>query len=157
MKNIILLVSILSFQFMIAQSKEISDNYDKIGKFEKGVAIVHKNGLVGLINSDGKEIVKPVYEKISGFGSDNLSYTYKNGLVGLINSDGKVIIDNLYDHIGHFKDGFATIRKNGLTGIVDKNGHIVVEIKYDKLKVESGGVFKATNSDGSEVLLKKSQ
>lgn len=157
MKNIILLFSILFSQFIIAQSKEISGNYDKIGKFEKGVAIVHKNGLVGLINADGKEIIKPEYEKISGFGNDNLSYTYKNGLVGLINLDGKVIIENLYDYIGHFKDGFATIRKNGLTGIVDKTGKIVVDIKYDKLKVEAGGVFKATNPDGTEVLVKKNQ
>ena len=157
MKNIILLFSILSCHFIIAQSKEISGKYDKIGRFDKGVAIVHKNGLVGLINSDGKEIIKPEYEKISGFGKDAISYTYKKGLVGLINRDGKVIIDNLYDYIGHFKDGFAIIRKNGLTGIVDKTGNIVVEIKYDKLKVEAGGIFKATNPDGTEVLVKKNQ
>lgn len=157
MKNIILLLSILFCQFMIAQSKEISGKYDKIGKFEKGVAIVHKNGMVGLINSDGKEIVKPEYEKISGFGNDGIAYSYKKGLVGLINRDGKVIIDNLYDYIGHFKDRFATVKKNGLTGIVDKNGNIVVEIKYDKLKVEAGGIFKATNPDGTEVLVKKNQ
>lgn len=157
MKNIILLFSVLSFQFMIAQSKEISGNYDKIGRFEKGVAIVHKNGLVGLINTEGKEIIKPEYDKIAGFGKDGISYTYKKGLVGLINIEGKVIIDNLYDYIGHFKDGFAIIRKKGLTGIVDKNGIIVVDIKYDKLKVEAGGVFKATNPDGTEVLVKKNQ
>jgi hypothetical protein len=155
MKTLILIVSILSFQFVYAQSAEISGNYDKIGKFENGVAIVHKNGLVGTINSDGKEIIKPEYERLSGFSKDGFSYSYKNGLVGLISKDGKVIVDNQYEYIGHFKDGFATIRKDGLTGIVDKSGKIVVDIKYNKLKCEAGGVFKATNADGTEVLVKK--
>jgi len=141
----------------MAQSSEISGNYDKIGKFERGVAIVHKNGLVGVINAQGQEVIKPEYEKISAFGADGVAYTHKNGMVGLITKEGKVIIDNQYEYIGHFKDGFATIRKNGLTGIVDRSGKIVVDIKYDKLKCEAGGVFKATNADGTEVLVKQNQ
>jgi hypothetical protein len=157
MRTLILLVSILSFQLAFAQSAEISGNYDKIGKFDKGIAIVHKNGLVGAINSEGKEIIKPEYERLSNFGADGVSYSYKKGMVGLISKEGKVIVDNKYDYIGHFKDGFATIRKNGLTGIVDRTGKIVVDIKYDKLKCEAGGVFKATNADGSEVLVKRNQ
>jgi hypothetical protein len=157
MKTLVLLFGMLSFQLITAQSAEISGNYDKIGKFDKGIAIVHKSGLVGAINSEGKEVIKPEYERISNFGSDGLAYTHKNGMTGLISKQGKVIIDNQYEYIGRFKDGFATIRKNGLTGIVDKSGKIVVDIKYDKLKCEAGGVFKATNADGSEVLVKKNQ
>ena len=157
MKTLILIFSFLSFQFAVAQSTEISGNYDKIGKFDKGIAFVHKGGLVGAINSQGNEVIKPEYERLSGFGKDGLSYSYKKGMVGLITKEGKVIVDNQYEYIGHFKDGYATIRKNNLTGIVDKTGKIVVDIKYDKLKCEAGGVFKATNADGTEVLVKKNQ
>lgn len=157
MKTVVLIIAILCSQLIIAQSTEVSGKYDKIGKFKNGVAIVHKGGMVGAINSEGKEIIKPEYERLSGFGADGLSYSYKNGMVGLVNKSGKVIIDNQYEYIGHFKDGYATIRKNGLIGIVDKNGSIVVDIKYDKLKCEAGGVFKATNADGTEVLVKKNQ
>lgn len=155
MKNIFLILAVLIYQALSAQSTEVSGKYDKIGKFNKGIALVHKNGLVGVINVEGKEIIKPEYERISGFGDDGISYTYKNGLVGLISKEGQVIINNEYDYIGHFKDGYATIRKNGLTGIVDKNGKIVVDIKYERLTCEPGGVFKATNPDGTEVLVKK--
>lgn len=157
MKTLVLLFGILSLQFAFAQSTEISGNYDKIGKFDKGIAIVHKGGLVGAINTQGKEVIKPEYERLSGFGADGLSYSYKNGMVGLITKEGKVIVDNQYEYIGHFKDGYATIRKNGLTGVIDKTGKVVVDIKYDKLKCEAGGVFKATNADGTEVLVKKNQ
>ena len=155
MKKIFSILTILICQLLAAQSTEVSGKYDKIGKFIKGIAIVHKNGLVGAINNEGKEIIKPEYERISGFGDDGISYTYKTGLVGLINKEGKVIINNEYDYIGHFKDGYATIRKKGLTGIVDKSGKIVVDIKYERLSCEPGGVFKATNPDGTEVLVKK--
>lgn len=154
MRTIVSIVAILFSQLIIAQSTETSNKYDKIGKFVKGIAIVHKNGLVGAISSDGKEIIKPEYDRISGFGDDGIAYTSKHGMVGLINKEGQVIINNEYDYIGHFKDGYATIRKKGLTGIVDKSGKIVVDIKYERLTCEPGGVFKATNPDGTQVLVK---
>ena len=133
MKTIFLILSVLSFHFVRAQSTEISNSYDKIGKFVNGVAFVHKNGLVGLINIQGKEIIKPEYEKIDYFGKDNVTYTWKNGLVGLIDIDGKVIIDNIYEQIGHFKGNQAIVKKNGLSGVVDKTGKIIVDVKYNKL------------------------
>jgi hypothetical protein len=154
-KIVFILVCISTLNFAHAQSTEISSNYDKIGKFNRGVAIVYKGGLVGAINTSGKEVIKPEYDKITAFGADGLAYCYKRDRVGLISRDGKLIIPNEYDYIGHFKDGYATIRKDKLTGIVDRNGNIVVEIKYDKLKIEQGGIFKAVNPDGSEVLVKK--
>jgi hypothetical protein len=155
MKNLCFILAVLVCQALSAQSTEVSGKYDKIGKFVKGIALVHKNGLVGAISSDGKEIIKPEYDRISGFGDDGIAYTNKNGMVGLINKEGHVILNNEYDYIGHFKDGYATIRKKGLTGIVDKSGKIVVDIKYERLTCEPGGVFKATNPDGTEVLVKK--
>ena len=157
MKTVVLIAAILFSQLISAQSKEISGNYDKIGKFVNGIAIVHKNGLVGAITADGNVLIKPEYDRISGFGGDSIAYTNKNGKVGLINKKGEVVIANEYDYIGHFKDGYATIRQKGRTGIVNERGKIVVDIKYERLSCEAGGVFKATNPDGTEVLVKKKE
>lgn len=153
MKTFFLIVAVLSFQLVTAQSTEISGSYDKIGKFVNGVAFVHKNGLVGLINTQGKEVIKPEYEKIDYFGKDNVAYTWKNGLVGLIDINGKVIIDNIYEQIGHFKGNQAIVKKDGLSGVVDKSGKILVDVKYNKLSCEANGVIKAVNPDGTEVLV----
>ncbi|MCD6019373.1 MAG: hypothetical protein K0S53_2494 [Bacteroidetes bacterium] len=154
MKTIILVFTLLSFEVVMAQSSEISGKYDKIGKFEKGVAIVRKNDMVGVINSDGKEVIKPEYDKISAFGNDGIAYTYKKDLVGLINREGRVIADNQYDYIGHFKSGNAIIKKNGLSGVINKEGKIIVDMKYEKLSCEEGGVIRATNADGTMTLIK---
>jgi hypothetical protein len=154
MKTIILVCALLSFEVVMSQSTEISGKYDKIGKFEKGVAIVRKNNMVGVINTEGKEVVKPEYDKISAFGKDGIAYTHKKDQVGLINTEGRVIADNQYDYIGHFKSGNAIIKKNGLSGVISKEGKIIVEMKYDKLSVEEGGVIRATNADGTMTLIK---
>lgn len=157
MKHLVILFFVLTSSVVFAQEVEISGNYDKIGKFEKGVAIVQKNGLVGLINSDGKEIVKPQYDKITGFGHDGIAYTHKNGMAGMINREGHVIVDNIYDRIGHFKNGNAVVVKNKLSGVISIKGKIVVEIKYDKISLEDGGLVRATKTDGTVVLLKTNQ
>ncbi|MBC7695063.1 MAG: WG repeat-containing protein [Burkholderiales bacterium] len=154
MKTIILLFSILSFGTLMAQSVEISGKYDKIGKFEKGVAIVRQKDKVGVINSEGKEIIKPEYDKITAFGNDGIAYSHKKNLVGLINREGRVIADNQYDYIGHFKGGNAIVKKNGLSGVINKEGKIIVDMKYDKLSCEEGGVIRATNADGTMTLIK---
>ncbi|MBK7559632.1 MAG: WG repeat-containing protein [Chitinophagaceae bacterium] len=59
-KIIFLFITLFTLQGF---AQEVSKEYDKIGKFYHGVAIVWKNGLCGVIKSSGKEIVKPEYEK----------------------------------------------------------------------------------------------
>jgi len=154
MKTIIFALFLLTSCLAFSQATEVSAKYDKIGKFENGVAIVQKNGLVGVIDMQGKEVVKVEYDRISNFGKDKIAITRKNDLVGLVNTDGKVIVDNMYDFIGHFKDGHAVVKKNGLCGVIDKKGKVVVEIKYKKIAIEEGGMVRATNADESVVLLK---
>ena len=41
-----------------------------------------------------------------------------------------------------------------MTGIINKDGKLIVEVKYDKLTCEEGGVIKATNIDGTQVIIK---
>ncbi len=154
MKKICLLLIVLTTRFAFAQSAEISNKYDKIGKFSQGMAVVHKGGLSGVINMEGKEIVKPEYDHISDFMKDGVAFTRKKDLVGIIDNTGKVIVDNQYDYISHFHGNNAVIRKGGLCGVVNKQGKVVVDMKYEKLKVENNGVIKAINPDKTEVLIK---
>lgn len=154
MKRIILITAVLFSRLLVAQNNEISNKYDKIGNFVKGVAFVHKDGLVGMINTEGKELVKPEYERIDNFGKDSITYTWKKDLVGLIDIHGKVLVDNIYEHIGHFKANQAIVRKGNLCGVIDRTGKIVIEMKYDKLVCEENGIVKAVNPDGTEVLLR---
>jgi len=144
----IILVS-LSFSLF---AQEVTEQYDKIEKFNQGVAICWKNGKCGLVTQDGKEIIKPQFERISGFGRDGMAYTTKKGLIGLITMTGKVICDNIYGDIGHFNGFYAITRKNWLAGMINKQGKVLIENKYETIRVEKGGVIRAVIS-GKEVIL----
>ncbi|MBX2903935.1 MAG: WG repeat-containing protein [Chitinophagales bacterium] len=146
------LFSIILTVLTISAIAQVTHEYDKIGKFNQGVALAWKNGKVGLVSQDGKEIIKPQYEAISGFGRDGLAYTTKKGLKGLINMTGKVIVDNIYGDIGAFHGFWAITRKNGLAGMINKQGAVLVENKYETIKVEKGGIIRAIK-EGKEVIL----
>lgn len=148
-KILFILITLLTLQ---ASAQETSKQYDRIGKFYRGVALVWKNGLVGMIKQNGNEIVKPEYEKIGSFGNDALALTTKGGKIGLINIEGKVIAANIYDYIGAFHGAYALTKKDGLSGMINKQGKVVVENKYEKLKVGRYGDVRAI-VNGQEVLL----
>ncbi|MBL0047215.1 MAG: WG repeat-containing protein [Bacteroidetes bacterium] len=156
MKRIIFLLLSLFSLHIGAQQTEVSGKYDNIGKFYNGIAFVRLNGKVGAINSNGKEVIKPEWDKLSGFGSDGIGFAHKDGLVGLITKDGKLILKPIYERISNFKYGRATITKNNLVGIVDINGKVLIEPKYQKLRIDKGGLIRATEN-GTEVLLKTSK
>lgn len=148
-KMIFLLLTIFSLQGF---AQEISKEYDRIGRFDHGVALVWKNKLVGMIKPNGKEIVKPEYEKIGSFGGDNLALTTKDGKIGIINLEGKVIAPNIYESISQFNGSRAITKKDGLYGIINKQGKVLVDNKYQKLKMGKYGDVRAIK-DGQEILL----
>ena len=148
-KIVFILFTLLTIQ---ASAQEISKEYDRIGRFERGVALVWKNKLVGMIKANGKELVKPEYEKIGSFGSDNLAFTTKEGKIGVISLEGKVIVPNDYESIAPFKGAYAITKKNGLYGMVNKQGKVVIKNEYERIKVGRYGDIRAVKQ-GQEIML----
>ncbi len=148
-KLVIILFYAITFS---AFAQEVTNQYDKIDKFNQGVARCWRNGKVGLVSQDGKEIIKPQYDEISNFGRDGMAYTTKKGLKGLITMTGKVVVDNIYGDIGAFHGFWAITRKNGLAGMINKQGKVLIENKYESIRVEKGGLIRAVIG-GKEVIL----
>ncbi|MFN8323937.1 MAG: WG repeat-containing protein [Chitinophagales bacterium] len=147
------LMGILFLAFSLAASaQQVTKEYDKIEKFDQGVAVAWKLGKCGLISQDGKEIIKPQFDNIGHFGRDGIAYTTKNGLFGLITMTGKVIVDNIYGSISRFNGFYAITRKNGLAGMINKQGKVLIENKYEEIRVEKGGLIRA-KIGGKEVIL----
>lgn len=147
------LLSILFFAYsLIAFSQEVTKQYDKIEKFDQGVAVAWENGKCGLITQDGKEILKPQFDEIGHFGRDGIAYTTKKGLKGLVNMTGQIIVENIYGDIGRFNGPWAITRKNGLAGMINKRGKVLIENKYESIRVEKGGLIRAVIG-GKEVIL----
>ena len=143
---------LLALIFLSSNAQELSKQYDKIGRFSQGVAVVWKNGKCGLISQAGKEIIKPQFDRISSFGKDGLAYTWKNGLVGMINIQGNVIVKNEYQKIGKFSGFYAITRKNGLAGLINKRGKVVIKNEYENITIHKNGIIRGVK-DGKEVIL----
>lgn len=141
------------FAFQVKSQIEISAKYDHIGRFSHGIAIVELGGKRGAINTEGKEVIKPEWDNLTGFGEDGIGFARKNGLVGLIKTDGTIIIEPLYERISDFKNNRAIISKGIYKGVIDITGKVIIEPKYEHLSFEENGVVRA-KSGGKEVLLK---
>lgn len=152
MKRVVFL-GLVFFAFNVKSQVEISSKYDHIGRFHGDVAVVELNGKRGLINSSGKEVIKPEWDNLTGFGDDGIGFARKNGLVGLIKTDGTLILEPLYDRISDFYKGRAIITKGPFKGVIDTTGKVLIEAKYDHLNFEENGLVRATIG-GKEVLLK---
>jgi hypothetical protein len=131
MKKVFLLIIILSLN-TFAQKKQTSSK----SKFDL-IVVRDQSGLIGFINSEGKEIVPPKYNMIYPFGKDIKNWARvasTNNLIGFINSEGKEIVPPKYAMIYPFgqdkKNWARVIDIFGLIGYINSDGTEIVKPKY---------------------------
>ena len=141
------------------ETKSFSSKYDKVREFSEGLAVVELDGLYGIIDKNGKEIVPALYQEIKDF-SEGLAVVKLNDKYGFINRAGKLVIPlkynsaesfsngkayvkyankNMYisvagkeyEQIGDFSEGLAVVESDGKYGFIDKTGKEVIPLKYD--------------------------
>ena len=144
--------------------------------YEKSVLTYKENGKYGLINLEGKQITKPVYDEISSINYKEGTFLVKqNELEGIINMKGKVIIkceyesvtsDNYYSENGYNKQaGFIVSKKteDGYRyGYVNYRGTIILNPIYTQLErvteiANEKGVYFIAFKNGQAGLLKNNK
>ena len=101
-----------------------------------------KNTKVGVIDSEGKEILPALFDAVSSIedGKNAFFEVYFNGKYGIIDKSKKLIVPIIYDHISYSEEdyflGFFSVEKDGHKGLYDKMGNTVVPCKYDEVLVE---------------------
>lgn len=93
---------------------------------EGKVRIVYE-GKWGIINANGIEIVKPIYDHISEFEED-LAIIYLNGKRGYVNYRGDIVIDLLFDNALPFHNSLALVSQHNKCLLIDKKGETISEI-----------------------------
>ncbi len=86
--------------------------YDYFGEFVNGRATVYSDGLWGVIDENGNEIIPPKYHKIYPF-QNGRAYVQVNSLWGIIAEDGREIIAPIYTKIYDFENGRAQALAQG--------------------------------------------
>lgn len=96
-------------------------------------------GLMGYINSEGKEIVPPIYEAIHPFGEYKENWARVetlDGLTGFIDNTGKVVVEPKYEYIekfGEYKQDWALVSVHQKYGFIDLKGKEIVAPIYSEI------------------------
>ena len=118
---------------------EINNEYDYIGEFYQGVAIVIKNDKYGAIMIGGKEIVPPIYEELSEF-KDGYAVAKWNSEERIVNLSGQIRVSKddkeiylpeEYDWGFDFIEDICVVVKNDKYGIIDSHFNVKLECEYD--------------------------
>ena len=126
--------------------------YEKIGAFADGnLAHVILNDKVGYIDSNGKEVIPPIYD-YSRTLPGNRYALYKDGLCYLVdNRTGKQVTSQVYNKIEQYRDNLLKVSLDGKYGMIDPDGNIVLEPIYDEMYVYDDWLklyIKGSGKDG---------
>lgn len=111
----------------------ITPKYEEAQAFQQnGFAIIQKDGLKGLIDLEGRELLPSIYKEIRNF-EEGISIINYNNEYKVINENGNILFESnryIYD----FNDGLATFtaekRGKELYGYIDNKGKVVIPPKY---------------------------
>ena len=97
---------------------------------------VYKDGFVGYLDQNGKEVIPPIYENIADEGDscNNWILVGKDGLMGITDHNGAEILPTQYEMIGQisqYPEGWFMTSKNGLYYYIDSNGREALLQKED--------------------------
>jgi WG containing repeat len=138
--------------------------YDAIGEFKQfGYATMQRQGQVGLLNSEGVEIVPPAYEDVKAVDSTLISVMEK-GAWKVINLEGKVVLPTGYEQVEVLKTkkqlgfsqplAFLSFKKNKKWGVMSELGVLVASPRFDEISLlknlpaDITATFFQTKSDG---------
>jgi hypothetical protein len=122
--------------------------YDDVGHFIDGFALVCKDGKWGVIDTEGNAVVPLIYDNSSHDWVYHNEIYFANGVIpmlldgkwGLVNSKGKEVTVFKYDDIrwdAEFFDDLMEVRigrYNGKYGYVNNKGKEVIPAIYDEIR-----------------------
>ena len=139
--------------------------------YEKSVLRYEEEGKFGIINYEGKEITKPIYEEIASVkNKEGEILAKKNGKYGVINNKGKTLIPFEYEEIeGHKYYSNGNYQQSGYIvkiendegyqyGYIDDNWKKVLKPEYSSINritdIEGEDIYLAVAKSGQYALIK---
>lgn len=96
------------------------------------------NRLIGFIDRTGNTVIKPVYNKASGF-HEGLAAVRLEDKYGYIDSNGKLAIPLEFDNGFPFRNGKAIVKLDDVYYFIDKNGARIDSEEYDSVDSIAAG------------------
>lgn len=99
----------------------------------------------GLIDTNGKIIIEPIYDEISGYFINGFMRVRNNGKAGIVNENGEVVIPIEYDNVLDYKNGMFTAEKSNKWGIIDTDNKIIIPFEYGRIRHFQNDLALITN------------
>ena len=137
----------------------LSCEYDQISALSgiKNALKILKDGKYGIVDDEGKVILKTEYADITNLGKDNKSgYIVKNteGKYGIVDFSGNIILDMKYDEIAKvYGNDYYVVKKSGKQILVKKDGTEILTTGFDEIteilkNIDNGIIYKKDNKYG---------
>lgn len=138
-----------SSDYSLGALAKVLPNYEKVGDFHEGLAMVVNNGKVGVINKMGIEVVPCKYDEKYSYRdfSEGFAVVFKGAYCGYIDKSGKEITKLVYADANNFKEGMALVTKAGKKGFIDNTGKEVIPPSYDYAHDFSEGLAAVCKND----------
>lgn len=112
--------------------------------FEGDRAVAQANSKYGMINQDGKWVIKPEYDFLENFKNNRAAFI-KNDKLGFLDENGNEVIKAKFDNLIYlsqfYDENYAIVSVNLKQGIIDKNGTWIVEPKYEAILFDFNEIF----------------
>lgn len=121
--------------------------YDAIGEFKHfGFAAMQRNGKVGLLDEQGKEVVRPVYEDLKMIDSSRVA-VMDGGQWMIVDLQGRTVLEKGYERVKVLEGGYLAFMKGKKWGIVDDLGRSISAPVFDEVRQEPQGYFLTLKSE----------
>lgn len=138
-------------------SKELYCDYDEMGTMTNDSMVVKKDEKYGLVDSEGSEITKIIYDFAQPYSRDGFALVSENEEYFYIDKEGqrRMLPDASYTDLHMYESDRTVAAQNGKYGYLDENMQPVTESMWDELSMISDNVG-AGKKDNKWALLKKS-
>lgn len=124
---------------------KVFPNYLMKGEFNRGAAIVYKDGKYGRVNPKGDVLTEANYENL-GLGDGGVPFR-KEGFWGMLSMSNKEVIKPTYQSLDVFDNKVVIARMNDSIGVLDMKGNIIVPITFSEIEWLTGGLMKVKSGN----------
>jgi len=133
--------------------------YDAIGEFkEYGYAVMQRQGKVGMLNLQGKEVISPKYDDLKVLDS-LLIAVMDGGAWMVVNLDEEVVLEKGYQRVQVWESYYLAFMQNDKWGIKTRTGRLLCPADYDAITfkgahfiTQKGDNLGLLNLDGKVIL-----
>lgn len=144
--------------YYIDQSGKIinSTGFEHGEDFYNNYAVVEKDDVEGLINTNGDYVIQPMYLELGDVASNGLlSFCITRGKYGYIDLQNQRKIDHDYAYVSVFINGVACVLQGSKWGAINAEKRFVIQPTYNSLKSITGKsmiIFSEKTSGSSSSL-----